>query len=277
MPLNEATIPYHKQTIADKIIVGFEKFANNPVSPTQLTNYVRKLTGKQAIITTTRSDSVDPNTVNLSAYYDPDDDENGDKPFEIVLIFNPEDKTVTMNKKDWHEFANQVIDYLEHETIHQQQYRSRGFQQNKSYISKHPDPEIKRSQEYLGNSDEIEAYAWNLSNELLRKTNNNYEQTLRLLRNFANTALTKDQAGRLLSPNLYAYFKDFGFNTSHPVLKSLMKKTYAYVMTKKRKLERFERVNSRNSEIEQKTKELQEKLKTFDNNKGSSYTAIISN
>lgn len=263
MPITEITIPYHKQTIADKIISSFEKFENVPTSPTQLVNHLRKITGKQAIITTAKSDKVDSNSVNISAYYDPDDDEEGKKPFEIVIIFNPDDKSITMDKKEWSEFGHQVIDYLEHETIHQQQYRSRGFQQTKSYISRHPDPETKRSQEYLGNSDEIEAYAYNLSNELLRKTKNDYDQTLRLLRNFANTALTKDQAGRLLSPNLYAYFKDFGFNTTHPVLKSLMKKTYHYVMNKKKKTERKDRVDSRNSEIERRTQELKEKFKNL--------------
>jgi hypothetical protein len=271
------TLPYHKKTLADKVVGSFMKFVNEPTSPTLLLNHLRKLTGKEAIITMARSDDVDPNTVNLNAYYDPEDDEENRKPFEITVVFNTDDKNVTMGKDLWRDFGFLVIDYLEHETIHQQQYRSRGYQYNRSYISKHPDPETKKKQEYLGNTDEIEAYAYNLSNELLRKTSGDYDQVLRLLRNFANTAMTKDQAGRLLSPNLYGYFKDFGFKTSHPVLKALMKKTYHHVMSKKRRSDRDERVSSRNSEIEQKTKDLKERLKALDSIKGSSYTAIVSN
>ena len=213
--------------------------------------------------------------MNLTAYYDPDEDEDENKPFEVVLIINPNDKQITMSRSRWREFAAQVIDYLEHEMIHQNQYRSRDFHPGKQYRSKVKDPNIKQSQEYLGNPDEIEAHAYNLSTELLRKTSGDYDRTLRLLRNFSTTAMTKDQAGRLLSPNLYAYFKDFGFNTTHPVLKSLMKKTYQYVMLNKKKTERANKVAKRNNDIEQQEKAFKERKEALDKQPGSLYTAII--
>ena len=187
-----------------------------------------------------------------------------EQPFEITVVFPKDNPNVTMDKEGWREFATKVIDFLEHEMIHQAQYRSREFRPGRQYRSKHPDQHLMRSQEYLGNPDEIEAYAYNLSRELLRKTNNDYGRTMNLLKNFSKTAMTKDQAGRLLSPNLFGYFKDFGFDTTHPVLKALMKKTYQFVQQQMKQVQREARVSERNTQIEKETERVNENLKQLD-------------
>lgn len=271
----EIAIPYHKKTAASKIAKGFDEFANRAVSRTVILNHLRKLAGRNTIVTSSNSDVVDPNTLNINAYYDPDEDEDGGKPIEIVVVFNPEDKRIKMDQIEWREFANQVIEYLQHELIHQYQYRARGFQPTRAYVSRSKNPDNKAQQEYLGNSDEIEAYAHNLASELDRKTRGNIEQQLRLLRNFAGTAITKDQAGRFLSPNLYGYFKEFNFDTTHPVLKSLMKKTYQYIMMRKKDSEREKRVMHRNAEIAEKEKLFRERKEALDKDTRTSYTAIV--
>jgi hypothetical protein len=271
----EIAIPYHKKTVASRIAKGFDDFANRGVSPRVLMNHVKKLAGRQTIITSSKSEVVDPNTVGLNAYYDPDEDEEGEIPIEVVLVFNPDDKLVTMDRNQWREFAAELIDYLQHEMIHQYQYRSRGYQPTRAYVSKAKDAEQKKQQEYLGNPDEIEAYAHNLASELERKTKGNLDQQLRLLRNFSGTAITRDQAGRLLSPSLYGYFKDFNFDTNHPVLKSLMKKTYQYVMMKKKKTEKNTRVQHRNAEIADKERQFQERQEALDKDPRTTYTAIV--
>jgi hypothetical protein len=271
----EIAVPYHKKTVASRIAKGFDEFANRGVSPRVLMNHVKKLAGRQTIITSSTSDVVDPNTVGINAYYDPDEDEDGEIPIEVVLVFNPDDKRITMGRNEWREFAAELIDYLQHEMIHQYQYRARGYQPTRAYVSKSKNAEQKKQQEYLGNPDEIEAYAHNLASELDRKTKGNLDQQLRLLRNFAGTAMTRDQAGRLLSPNLYGYFKDFNFDTNHPVLKSLMKKTYQYVMMKKKKTEKDTRVKHRNAEIENQERIVKERMAALDKDPRTSYTVIV--
>lgn len=268
-------MPYHKQTVATKIANSFDKFANTAVTPTLLINHIRKLAGKDALITLARSDNVDPNTLNINAYYDPDADENEEKPFELNIVFNTNDKNVNLDRSEWREFATQVIGALKHEMIHQNQYRNRGYLAQRSYVSRIKDPVVKRSQEYLGHPDEVDAYSHDLAHEFIRKTKGDYEQVMRLLRNFSKTAMTKDQAGRLLSPNLFSYFKDFGFDTTHPVLKNLLKKTYRNVMMLKRKEERDTRVADRNYDIEKATEAFERKQEALDKQSGSSYTAII--
>jgi len=268
-------IPYHGETEGDRIYQSFTKFFNKEVTPKQVVSHLRKIVGPNVVITTQKSSNIDSNDLNLNAYYDPDEDEQEEKPFEIMVIFPKDNPNVTMDKEGWREFATKVIDFLEHEMIHQAQYRSREFRTGRQYRSRHNDPAIQRSQEYLGNPDEIEAYAYNLSRELLRKTNNDYDHTLRLLKNFSQTAMTKDQAGRLLSPNLFGYFKDFGFDTTHPVLKNLMKKTYQFVQQQMKQQQREARVAERNGQIEKETKRVNESLKQLDKEFGLSYTIIV--
>lgn len=268
-------IPYHGETEGDRIFQSFQKFFNREVTPKQVVSHIRKIVGPNVLITTDKSPNVDPNDININAYYDPDEDENEEKPFEITVVFPKDNPNVTMDKEGWREFATRVIDFLEHEMIHQAQYRSREFRPGRQYRSRHPDATIQRSQEYLGNPDEIEAYAYNLSRELLRKTNNDYDRTMRLLKNFSQTAMTKDQAGRLLSPNLFGYFKDFGFDTTHPVLKSLMKKTYQFVQQQMKQAQREARVNERNTRIEKETERVNENIKQLDREIGSAYTIIV--
>ena len=177
-------IPYHGETEGDRIFRSFAKFFNREVTPKQVVSHLRKIVGPTVVITTDKSTNVDPNDLNINAYYDPDGDEMDENPFEITIVFPKDNPNVTMDKDGWREFATKIIDFLEHEMIHQAQYRSREFHPGRQYRSKHPDQSTSKIQEYLGNPDEIEAYAYNLSRELLRKTNNDYGRTINLLRNF---------------------------------------------------------------------------------------------
>lgn len=268
-------IPYHHETEGSRIYQSFQKFFGKPVTLKQVATHLRKIVGTSTVITTQKSSNVDPDDIMINAFYDPDEDEEGGKPFELVVIFPEGADTVTMNGEGWREFATRVIDFLEHEMIHQAQYRSREFHPGRQYRSRQKDPTVKRSQEYLGNPDEVEAYAFNLSRELLRKTNNDYERALRLLKNFSQTAMTRDQAGRLLSPNLFGYFKDFNFDTTHPVLKTLMKKTYQFIQQQQKQVQREQRVAERNNKIEKDTKRVNENIENIDKVFGSSYTVIV--
>lgn len=271
----EIAIPYFKKTVGSRIAKGFDDFSNRGVTPRVILNHVKKLAGNKVLVTSSRSDVVDPNTIAINAYYDPDEDEAGETPYELVLVFNPEDKLIKMGRDEWRDFAAEMIEYLQHEAIHRYQYRQRGYQPTRAFRSKAKDKEQKSRQEYLGNPDEIEAYAHNLASEIDRKTKGDLDSQLRLLRHISNTAITRDQAGRLLSPNLYGYFKDFDFDINHPVLRSLMKKTYQFVMIKKRKKEKENRIADRNLDIANREKIFKERQEALDKDPGSNYTVIV--
>jgi aryl-alcohol dehydrogenase-like predicted oxidoreductase len=173
-------------------------------------------------ITVDYVDQVDPGDMNLNATYDPWDDEDELDPYRIELLFNPKDKNgVKFSQDALEEIKHRLIDALEHEMIHSLQYQKRDFKTQKGFRSKN------REQEYLGNQDEIEAFAKNISSELLRHANK--EQATDMLRSVNNTTELRDKLGNLLSPNLVGYLRAWDFNTRHPVIKKLLKKVYNYI------------------------------------------------
>lgn len=167
-------------------------------------------------------DQVDPGDMNLNATYDPWDDEDEMDPYRIELLFNPKDKeSIKFSSDTLNEIKHRLIDALEHEIIHSLQYQKRDFKMQRGYRSK------DREQEYLGNQDEIEAFAKNISSELLRHADK--EQATNMLRSVKNTTELRDKLGNLLSPNLVGYLRAWDFNTRHPVIKKLLKKVYNYI------------------------------------------------
>ena len=118
-------------------------------------------------------------------------------PFSIDLILVPSDKDLEFTKDGIANIRDRILDALEHEMIHMRQYRSRSFVRQRDYRTKDKEPDVKRAKEYLGNDDEIEAFAKNISAELLRKRDK--ETAIDLLRKVTQTAGLKDELGYLLS------------------------------------------------------------------------------
>ena len=167
-------------------------------------------------------DQIDRGDMNLNATYDPWDDEDELDPYRIELLFNPKDKQgVKFSQDALEEIKHRLIDALEHEMIHSVQYQRRDFKQQKGYRSN------DREQSYLGNQDEIEAFAKNISSELLRHADK--EQAIDMIRKATSTTELRDKLGNLLSPNLVGYLRAWDFNTRHPVIKKLLKKVYNYI------------------------------------------------
>ena len=142
----------------------------------------------------------------------------------IKELIKGKDKNLEFTKDGIANIRDRVLDALEHEMIHMRQYRSRSFVRQRDYKTKDKEPDVKRAKEYLGNDDEIEAFAKNISAELLRKRDK--QTAIDLLRKVTQTAGLKDELGYLLSPNLLGYLAVWGFNTKHPVIKKLLKKVY---------------------------------------------------
>ena len=174
-----------------------------------------------------RSKNVEVGDMNMNASYDPIDDQEGFEHFEIELIFSKEDKTIAFSPEGVEAIKHRIVDVLEHELIHKSQYRGRGFKKQREFKPKKGlSDKVRRTREYLGNDDEIEAYAKNIASELIRKSDK--ETALTLLRMAGKTAQYREKKN-LLSPNLFGYFAAFDFDTGHPVIKKLLKKIFFYL------------------------------------------------
>lgn len=174
-----------------------------------------------------QSKNVEVGDMNMNAAYDPIDDKDGLDHFELDLIFSKEDKTIAFSPEGVENIKNRIVDVLEHELIHKNQYRGRGFKKQREFKPKKGlSDKIKKTRQYLGNDDEIEAYAKNIASELVRKSDK--KTALTLLRMAGKTAQYREKKN-LLSPNLFGYFAAFDFDTNHPVLKKLLKKIWVYI------------------------------------------------
>ena len=174
-----------------------------------------------------QSKNVEVGDMNMNAAYDPIDDKDGLDHFELDLIFSKEDKTIAFSPEGVENIKHRIVDVLEHELIHKNQYRGRGFKKQREFKPKKGlSDKIKKTRQYLGNDDEIEAYAKNIASELIRKSDK--ETALTLLRMAGKTAQYREKKN-LLSPNLFGYFAAFDFDTNHPVIKKLLKKIWAYI------------------------------------------------
>lgn len=148
---------------------------------------------------------LDPDDFTIGAEYDPDLDERKKKQFIINLIVNhPKHTPLLITGEFADRFTIEMVEALVHEYQHQHQYRSRRHILNRGYTSRHKDSKIKEDQEYLGQPDEIDAYAANIAARFF------------ILKYKLNTSEPVE------SLDLKQYFLTFG--PHHPVVKRLLKK-----------------------------------------------------
>ncbi len=107
---------------------------------------------------------LDPDDFTIGGMYESTNDEQRKKPFEFDFIVNhSKEHPWTITEKLAREIAADLIETISHEYRHQYQYRSRKFILPRAYKSSVADPDLRAEQEYLGNTDEIDAYAYNIA------------------------------------------------------------------------------------------------------------------
>lgn len=165
---------------------------------------------------------VDQNDIELNGYYDGGLDEVGDIAIEIFLITNPMQDVMLLDEKQFDSITRKIADTLSHEVIHMQQFRARDFLEvekwefgGDGYEEDYDEDEENRW--YLSSPDEINAYAYNIANELLDR--NSYSQVIEKLNKVKDIAIED-------SVNLWAYVNAFSKDVNHPVLRRLIKKVY---------------------------------------------------
>jgi hypothetical protein len=102
------------------------------------------------------------------------------------------------------------------------QFRRRNFKQLPDYASNAEKSKIREEQEYLGCSDEIDAYGFNIACELMDKFGKNKKQVV----NYLN----ENQKGKKRRHNSWRmYLKAFEHDHNHPILQRVKKKVVRYL------------------------------------------------
>lgn len=154
---------------------------------------------------------VDPGDINLAAYYDSTEDEFCKISIELVLITNTRDKIILVTDELFNIFVTRLADCLIHELVHMKQARARDFIETAYDECR---DSLGDEVDYLSNPDEIDAYSYNIADELSENS-----EPLKLLA--APTSVSIDE-----SLNLWVYVNTFGVTDGNPTLKKLLKKVY---------------------------------------------------
>lgn len=218
--INEATkVSLKRATIVNKLNSLDNIVLDKPITPKSLTDLFSRTINAllECDVSSATSPAVSLNTLNVTAFYDAMADEDEDEPeFEFILVFNPDDKIITLSRSYWKWFKDELADAILHEMMHKGQAESRSFIEGKKYLKGK-----NKDQNYYGTADEIEAYAMNASLELKRN-----------LKSKAKAALSNPSTiSNKVSPSLKRYMETFQ-SPEHPVMKKFLKKVYMFLSKK---------------------------------------------
>ena len=164
---------------------------------------------------------VEYDTVWIGGAYYSDLDKLNKKSIELVIVYSKLDK-IKLSKKRYLRVCYNVANTIMHEIIHMRQYRRRKFKTLPEYASNAEKTEQHKEQTYLGHSDEIDAYGFNIACELMDKFKNDTTKVIDYLNEDQNGLRRKQNSWRM-------YLKAFNHNHEHPIIKRTKKKIVRYL------------------------------------------------
>jgi hypothetical protein len=207
-------------------MVGMIKDAvvNQKISPDKFHTILTRHIKKYLPIRTRKSkeSAVTPTWIFVGGMYYTDYDINRKKSIELCLAYNDKDKTIPMTTRRFNRICWRIADVILHEIIHMRQARKRKFKSLPGYSSTAESTKQRVEQEYLGDDDEIDAYAYNLACELTDK----FGGDMTKIANYLN----EEQKGkRRIYDTWRTYLKAFDYDHNHRIIKKLKKRSIYYL------------------------------------------------
>lgn len=168
------------------------------------------------------SENIDSGYISMGGEYDSNRDEDAKKSIKIIIAYNADDTNIQMSSYKFKKLCILFADTVLHEVIHMRQYRRRSFYSIPPYISKSVFKEQREEQQYLGSTDEIDAYSFNIACELLQKFRNNKSYVLRYLEKHHSICCLKTN-------NWLIYLAAFGYNVDHTIIQRLKKRVIRHL------------------------------------------------
>jgi len=165
---------------------------------------------------------VETNQAWVGGMYYTDYDKSRQKSIELNLAYRAGDKTINLSTRRFNRICNRIADVLLHEIIHMHQARKRKFKNLPGYSSTAESTKQRQEQEYLGDPDEIDAYAFNMACELNEKFNGDITQIVRYF--------DEPQKGKRRYFNTWRmYLKAFDWDSDHRIIRRLKKRCIYYL------------------------------------------------
>jgi hypothetical protein len=164
---------------------------------------------------------VDFGYIYVGGSYHSDEDRRRKKCIELCFVYHPGDTAIFLTRRRFNAMAQIIADTVLHEIIHMRQFRRRNFKYLPDYASTAEKTEQRKEQSYLGCSDEIDAYSFNIACELMAKFNNDPKKISRYL--------NENKKSRNRKNNWIMYLKAFDYNHNHPIIKRVKTKVIRYL------------------------------------------------
>lgn len=215
---------WDRETIAEMVreIKGDLVYQNLTVSQfhDQITKHVKRYMPVRS--RKSREKEVDLGRVWIGGVYHTDLDKDRQKSIELCFAYNPKDRTLEMPTRHFNRICTRIADVILHEVIHMRQARSRRFKEIPGYRSTAESTKQRLNQEYFGDPDEIDAYAFNMACELNDKFGGNMRDIV--------AYLNKEHKGYYKTHDTWkSYLKAFNWDQNHRVIKKIKKRSIYYL------------------------------------------------
>lgn len=168
-------------------------------------------------------DDISENRVAIGGLFESYADKKKKKSITLVLHYKSKKTTILLNSQNLQKFSAEIADTILHEIIHLRQYRRRNYKEIQGFQSHAESRKKQLEQEYLGHTDEIDAYAFNISCELTDIFHGSKKEII----SYINKNKLNDN--RLKKTTYRMYLKAFDYNHSHCIIKKLKKRIIHYL------------------------------------------------
>lgn len=166
--------------------------------------------------------NVEEGGVYVGGFYCSGYDQMRKKCIELVFEYSTKSQIVKISPRRFQRLCFTVADTILHEIMHMRQYRRRNFKILPEYNSTAEKTKLRTEQQYLGCSDEIDAYSFNIACELLEKFKGDQFKIINYL--------YEDQSEKRRRHNCWRmYLKAFEHNHNHPIILRVKKKVIKYL------------------------------------------------
>lgn len=202
----------------------YPQVTDKSFTPVQLHSIIAKHIRKQLPVRVVRkmAPDVESGWVYIGGLYASDADEDYEKCIEINFNYCLFDSKITLTRKRFKGMCSTFADVILHEIIHMRQYRRREFKFLPDYESTAEKQAQRAEQGYLGCSDEIDAYSFNLACELLDRFKNDPKAVSQYIGK-------KHNKGKLKSHTLRMYLRAFDYDQNHRIIRRLKKRAIGYL------------------------------------------------
>jgi len=164
----------------------------------------------------------EPSRVYVGGVYYSHYDQQQNRSIGLVFQFNPQDEHICIQPRVFKKIATLIADTILHEIIHMKQYRARQFKELPAYASTAENSKKRSTQSYFGNTDEIDAYSFNIACELHDKFKADEHKIIAYLSKHQPTTLKKKNAW-------VRYLHVFDNNHNHKIIKRVKKRVMYYL------------------------------------------------